>query len=71
MVSAGKDDFWMADLMDMVKFDEWNDAIIYILLVIDTLSQYVWLRLLKFKTGDGRHEYERTSLRSREDHQQS
>jgi hypothetical protein len=52
VVSAGKDDFWMADLIDMVKFADWNDGNKYILLVIDTFSKYVWLRPLKYKTGE-------------------
>ena len=42
VISAGKDDLWMADLIDMVKFEEWNDGYKYILLVIDTFSKYVW-----------------------------
>ena len=52
LISAGKDDLWMADLIDMVKFEEWNDGYKYILLVIDTFSKYVWLRPLKTKTGE-------------------
>ncbi|XP_052814229.1 uncharacterized protein LOC128241339 [Mya arenaria] len=51
VISAGKDDVWMADLIDMVKFEKWNDAYKYILLVIDTFSKYVWLRPLRRKTG--------------------
>lgn len=52
IVSAGKDDLWMADLIDMVKYANWNDGFKYILLVIDTFSKYVWLQPLKHKTGD-------------------
>ena len=26
VVSAGKDDLWMADLIDMVKYKDWNDG---------------------------------------------
>ncbi|WAR31101.1 YMD3-like protein [Mya arenaria] len=52
VVSAGKDDLWMADLIDMVKFADWNQGFKYILLVIDTFSKYVWLQPLKYKTGD-------------------
>ncbi len=51
VVSAGIDDLWMADLIDMVKFAPFNDGYKYILLVIDTFSKYVWLRPLKSKTG--------------------
>ena len=52
VVSAGKDDLWMADLIDMVKFDSWNRGYKYILLVIDTFSKYVWMQPLHNKTGD-------------------
>lgn len=51
VVSSGIDDLWMADLMDMVKFKDWNDGYKYVLLVIDTFSKYVWLRPLKNKSG--------------------
>lgn len=51
VVSAGIDDLWEADLFDMSKFQKWNEGIRYIILVIDTLSKYVWLRPLKQKTG--------------------
>ena len=52
VVSAGKDDLWMADLIDMVKYADWNKGFKYILLVIDTFSKYVWLQPLKYKTGE-------------------
>ncbi|XP_060604913.1 uncharacterized protein LOC132757608 [Ruditapes philippinarum] len=52
VVSAGIDDLWMADLIDMVKFANWNDGYKYTLLVIDTFSKYVWLQPLKSKTGE-------------------
>ena len=52
VISAEKDDLWMADLIDMVKFEKWNQGYKYILLVIDTFSKYVWLRPLQSKTGD-------------------
>ena len=51
VVSAGKDDLWMADLIDMVKYKDWNDGYRFIMLVIDTFSKYVWLRPLKQKSG--------------------
>lgn len=51
VISSGKDDLWMADLMDMVKYAKWNQGVKYILLVIDTFSKYVWLRPLQSKTG--------------------
>ncbi|XP_053392046.1 uncharacterized protein LOC128554760 [Mercenaria mercenaria] len=52
VVSSGKDDLWMADLIDTVKFEKWNKGYKYILLVIDTFSKYVWLKPLKQKTGN-------------------
>ena len=52
IISAGKDDLWMADLMDMVKFADLNQEYKYILLVIDTFSKYVWLQPLKYKSGE-------------------
>ena len=52
VVSAGKNDLWMADLIDMVKFADVNEGYKYILLVIDTFSKYVWVQPLKRKTGD-------------------
>ena len=51
VISAGIDDLWQCDLIDMVKFAEWNDGYKYILLVIDVFSKYVWLRALKNKRG--------------------
>lgn len=68
VISAGKDDLWMADLMDMVKFKDWNKGYKYILLVIDTFSKYVWLTPLKTKSGqdvkDAFQEILKTSGRS-------
>lgn len=52
VISAGIDDVWMADLMDMVKYAEWNQGYKYVLLVIDTFSKYIWLRPLRRKTGE-------------------
>ena len=52
VISAGIDDLWMCDLMDMVKYADQNEGYKYILLVIDTFSKYVWLRPLKRKTGE-------------------
>ena len=51
VISARRDDLWMADLIDMVKYADLNESYKYILLVIDTFSKYVWLRPLKNKTG--------------------
>ena len=39
IIAAGKDDLWMCDLIDMVKFEKWNDGNKNILLVIDVFSK--------------------------------
>ena len=51
VVVAGKDDQWSADLMDMIKYSKQNKNVKYVLVVVDTFSKYLWLRLLKDKTG--------------------
>lgn len=48
---TGIDDQWSADLMDMTKFANYNDGFTYILVVIDVLSKYLWMRPLKNKRG--------------------
>lgn len=48
---TGIDDQWSADLMDMNKFANYNDGFAYILVVIDVLSKYLWMRPLKNKKG--------------------
>jgi transposase InsO family protein len=52
IIVAGFDDQWSVDLMDMVKFNKYNDGYSYVLVVIDIFSKYVWLRKLKDKKGD-------------------
>ena len=37
---SGIDDQWSADLMDMVKFSEFNEGYKYVLVVIDVFSTY-------------------------------
>lgn len=37
--------------MDMIKFVNYNDGFIYILVVIDVLLKYLWMWLLKNKRG--------------------
>ena len=49
---TGIDDQWSADLMDMMKFKQYNDGYSYILMVIDLFSKYLWMRPLKTKTGE-------------------
>ena len=48
---TGIDDQWSADLMDMVKFKEYNKGYTFILVVIDVFSKYLWMRPLKNKLG--------------------
>lgn len=43
---TGIDDQWSADLMDMTKFAKYNDGFMYVLVVIDVLSKYLWMRSL-------------------------
>lgn len=42
-------DLWQADLIDVQKYASFNKGYKYILVVIDTLSKYVWVKPLKSK----------------------
>lgn len=48
-VIKGLDDLWQADLMDLQKYHRINNGYKYVLVVIDTLSKYVWVNPLKSK----------------------
>lgn len=48
---TGIDDQWSEDLMDMTKFAKYNDGFMYVLVVIDVLSKYLWMRSLMDKKG--------------------
>lgn len=48
---TGIDDQWSVDLLDMTKFAKYNDGFLYVLVVIDVLSKYLWMRSLKEKRG--------------------
>lgn len=48
-VIKGIDDLWQADLIDLQKYSNFNKGHKYILVVIDTLSKYVWTSSLKSK----------------------
>ena len=48
----GIDDTWAADLVEMGSFEEWNEGVRYLLMVIDVFSKYGWIRTLKNKRGD-------------------
>ena len=43
------DEQWQADLLDMTWFAQYNDNVRYLLVVIDLLSRYVWVRPLTSK----------------------
>ncbi|XP_048588870.1 uncharacterized protein LOC116617272 [Nematostella vectensis] len=47
----GMDEQWQADLCDMQAFHRDNEAVKYLLTVIDVLSKFAWVVPLKDKTG--------------------
>jgi len=51
IVPTDRDNQWDADLMDMQDLKEDNDGVAYLLVVIDLLSRYAWLRPLKSKSA--------------------
>ena len=48
-VSSEIDRFWATDLVDMQKFQKFNNGIRYLLIVMDILSKYLWCFGLKNK----------------------
>lgn len=53
IVVTGIDDQWsMDDLADMTKYAKYNDRNKYILVVVDVLSKFVWLRNVRDKIGE-------------------
>ena len=50
--SSFKDNIWGVDLADMTLISKFNKGIKYLLCVIDLLSRYSWVILLKNKKGD-------------------
>lgn len=48
-ITKGIDDLWQADLMDFQKYSNFNKGYKYVLVVIDTLSKYVWTNPIKSK----------------------
>ena len=50
------DSLWEADLAFVQDVAKENDGVNYLLVVIDVLSKYVWVRPLKNKTARGRFE---------------
>jgi hypothetical protein len=51
VVVAAIDEQWDVDLMDMSRLSKYNDGYAYVLVAIDIMSRYTWLRPLKNKTG--------------------
>ncbi|RWS18076.1 uncharacterized protein B4U80_10816, partial [Leptotrombidium deliense] len=51
IVASSIDEQWQADLVDMKEFEKENDGIKYLLTIIDVLSRYAWVLLLKNKSG--------------------
>ena len=45
------DEQWQIDLVDMSKLSKHNDVFKLIMVVIDVLSKYAWLKPLKSKHG--------------------
>ena len=51
IIPTDRDNQWDADLADMQDIKEDNDGISYLLVVIDLLSRYAWVRALKTKSA--------------------
>ena len=51
VIVSGIDDTWAADLVEMGKYEEWNEGIRYLLMVIDVFSKYGWIKPLENKEG--------------------
>ena len=45
------DYLWEIDLVDVSRLKEYNDGYTFLLVSIDTFSKYVWIQLLKKKSG--------------------
>jgi hypothetical protein len=51
VVVSGIDNQWDADLADMSSLSKFNRGIKFLLVLIDIFSRFVWVQLLKNKTG--------------------
>lgn len=49
---TGRDTVWEIDLADSRSLQAENDAVAFLLVVIDVLSKYLWIEPLQNKTGD-------------------
>ena len=52
IVVAGRDNQWDADLADMQDVKGDNDGIAYLLIAIDLMSRFTWVRPLKTKSAN-------------------
>ena len=52
VIVDGLDEQWQADLADVKKFKASNDGVEYLLIVIDVLSRYAWVRPVKSKNAE-------------------
>ena len=50
VIVGGLDDQWVADLVEVQPLAKYNRGIRYLLMVLDVLSNYVWVQPLKAKT---------------------
>ena len=51
VMSAGKDDLWSIDLVDMTAYKDENEGYGYMLTCIDTATRYAWAIPMKNKTA--------------------
>lgn len=51
-IASSIDAQWQADLMDLRKIRKDNDGFVFVLVVVDILSRYAFVRPLKDKTGN-------------------
>ena len=49
--TAGIDQQWQADLVEMIPYEAVNEGYRYLLTVIDLFSRYAWAKPIKDKTG--------------------
>ena len=47
VISKLVDEIWAADLVEMQKFSKWNKGIKYLLMFIDVISKYGWIKPLR------------------------
>ena len=50
-ISLYINDTWSADLLDISNYESQNDGIIWLLVVIDNFSRYLWVEEMKDKSA--------------------